>query len=95
MTRSETTVTEKRAPVTMTKEEKKIRPSKKVPKVPAKNAFKAGKGVSKSKKCPAPATTKRTKNENSKSKNVQMHGEYKRLDTLEYAYAGLIEETPK
>ena len=38
-----TSVTSKRAPNTLTKEEKKIRPSKKVPKVPKKNALKAGK----------------------------------------------------
>ena len=41
-----TPVSSKRAPYTLRKEEKKIRPSKKVPKVPKKNAIQAGKKIS-------------------------------------------------
>ena len=44
----------KRAPDTIIKEEKNIRPCKKVPKVPKKNALKAGKRVSKGGKSQKP-----------------------------------------
>ena len=64
MTKSGTTVTTKRAPNTLTKEEKNIRPSKKTPKVPAKNSFKAGKRINNSR----PVAKKTAKIEILKSK---------------------------